>query len=234
MSDGAALLDLQELDLRLDQLRHRRATLPELAERESVESELAALRAAQGADDEAAGTLGAEQRRLEDEVAGIEAKVARERQRESTMTSPRELQAVEAEIESLGRRQTELEDRILELMEETEPLDAAREERAPKLVAVDERLTELGAAITAAQAALDGEIAEVVAGREPLAAAVGESSLRAYEQLREKVGGVVVGRLEGSTCTSCMLQLPPTEVEQLREAPAGSVHPCNGLLIVMV
>lgn len=235
MSDGAALLDLQDVDIRLDQLRHRRAHLPELDELESVETELASLRAADAADDDAASVLGTEQRRLEDEVAALEAKVARERERESTMTSPRELQAVEAEIGSLGRRQTELEDRILELMEETEPLDASRTERAPRIAALEDRRTALGATIAEAQAAIDRDLTEVGARRAPLVDAVGASSLRTYESLRERVGGIVVGRLDGATHTACSLQLPPTEVERLRAAPEGSLHSCEcGLLIAMV
>ena len=235
MSDGGALLDLQDVDLRLDQLRHRRSTLPELDELRSVEAELATLTTADEADEGSISTLATEQRRLEDEAAGIEDKVARERQRESTMTSPRELQAVEAEIASLGRRQSELEDRIIELMEETEPLDEARAERAPVLSGLEERRAALTTTIGEAQAAIDAEVAEVDGQRAMLVAAVDAGSLRTYEALRERVGGVVVGRLDGSTHTACSLQLPPTEVERLRSAPVGSIHPCEcGLLIAMV
>ncbi len=235
MSDGGALLDLQDVDLRLDQLRHRRTTRPELDELQRVESELATLSTADEADEASIAVLATEQRRLEDEVAGIEDKVARERDRESTMTSPRELQAVEAEIASLGRRQSDLEDRIIELMEQTEPLDEARSARAPVADGLHEQREALAAAIATARDAIDAEIDEVDGQRSSRVAAVDAAALRNYESLRERVGGIVVGRLDGATHTACSLQLPPTEVERLRAEPAGSVHPCEcGLLIAMV
>ncbi|MEM8902841.1 MAG: hypothetical protein AAGA17_12975 [Actinomycetota bacterium] len=235
MSDGGALLDLQEVDIRLDQLRHRRATLPEVDALGVVDTELAELAAADAADEATLGTLGAEQKRLEDEVAGIEDKAARERERQSTIIVPREAEAVQAELASLARRQGELEDRILELMEEAEPFTDARAERSEQLTERRDRRAELAAALGDAQAAVDAELAEAEGRRQGIVDTVDAQLLRSYDTLRERVGGVVVGRLDGSMCTACSLQLPPTEVEQLRAHPAGSVHPCDcGLLIALV
>src|SRR6185503_11855264 len=127
MSAFEALLRLQDHDIRIDQLRHKLATLPErraldanAAARTAVEGEAVPLQARR--DD-----LARDQKRVEDDVALVEAKAAEVHRTlyGGTVTSPKELQALQADHDSIKRRQGELEDTVLELMEEAEPVDAA-------------------------------------------------------------------------------------------------------------
>ncbi|MEM9607917.1 MAG: hypothetical protein AAGA99_10895 [Actinomycetota bacterium] len=236
MSDAAALLALQEIDTRLDQLRHRRATLPDVAELEVVDAEIADIEQAEAADRDELGRLESEQRRLEDEVSGIVDKIAREQQRQSTIIVPREAEAVQAELASLARRQDELEEHILELMEEAEPLSDASAGRQEALAGLRGRRDELAGRLAAQQADLDTEIGGVVGERDGIVGGVADQLVGRYDILRERMGGVVVGPMEGSTHTACALQLPPVEVERLAEQPVGSVQPCDecGRLIALV
>ena len=120
------LLVVQDHDTATDQLLHRRANLPEraaLAAREAtmvdVEQRLAT---AQVRRDE----LSRSQKRLEDDLASLEAKVTEVDKRlySGGITAPRELQALQDELGSLKRRQSQLEDQDLEVMVEADPLDA--------------------------------------------------------------------------------------------------------------
>ena len=120
------LLEVQSCDTAADQLAHRRATLP-------ARAALAALTASSATLDQQLDALGPgvhalerSQKRLEDEVATTEDKAAAtERQLYSgTVTAPRELQAMQDELASLRRRIGALEDELLEVMEQREPLDA--------------------------------------------------------------------------------------------------------------
>jgi predicted nucleic acid-binding Zn-ribbon protein len=71
------------------------------------------------------GDVGGRQKRLEDELAIVEEKIVEvDRQLYSgTVTSPRELQALQADVESLKRHRSSFEDDLLEAMTEAEPLD---------------------------------------------------------------------------------------------------------------
>ena len=239
MSDPLlALLDVQAHDLSADQLRHRKTTLPErlaLAEQQAamarLDTELAEIRGR-------LTDLERSQKRIEDEVATLEAKGEAENKRlySGTVTSPRELQAMQEEIDGLARRQRELEDDVLEIMEAAEPLreeidrlESIREDR-------ESEAARLGEVIAAAEAEIDGELAGVVGEREQLASGIAPELLATYERLRDRLGGIGVARLEGGQCMGCHLSLPATEVDAIRHAAPGAVmfHEECGRILVRV
>lgn len=230
------LLDVQARDLTADQLRHRRASLPERTARAEQEAAIARL-------DTELAELGARltelersQKRLEDEVATIEAKGAAESTKlySGTVTSPRELQAMQEEIDGFGRRQRDLEDEVLALMEAAEPLrdEIDRlEARRDELQAEADRLSGV---IGEAEAVIDAELATVETARAEVAAGVGDELLATYEKLRARLDGIGVARLEGTQCTGCHLSLPATEVAAVRKGTPGAVvyhEECGRILV---
>jgi predicted nucleic acid-binding Zn-ribbon protein len=119
------LLEVQHHDTAIDQLRHRRDTLPARASLRDVETRLAQLDARTG---EVRGHRG----ELAQRQAAIETQIDQSRTRKSELekrmfggqvTAPRELQAMDEEVRHLARHISDLEDRELELMEAIEPLD---------------------------------------------------------------------------------------------------------------
>lgn len=231
-----ALLVLQEHDTSADQLRHRRASLPErlaLAEldaaRSGLEVEIADLA-------ERAAELGRSQRRLEDEVATIEAKAAETDRTlySGTVTAPKELQALQHEVDALRRRASMLEDDLLEIMEAAEPVHAelaALEQRRDQAIVEAGRLRTL---IDEAETEIDAELAVVLRQRDEALAAVPAPLLGTYEKLRDHLGGVAVARLDAGRCTGCHLALPATELDVARKAPSGAVihhEECGRILV---
>jgi predicted nucleic acid-binding Zn-ribbon protein len=229
MSAFEALLRLQDHDIRIDQLRHKLATLPE---RTAVEANAAAQEALerdavplQARRDE----LAREQKRVEGEVALVEAKAADVNHRlyDSGITSPKELQALQADHDSLKRRQTQLEDGVLELMEQAEPVDVELgllDERRRALAAEGEAASRTLAEVSAA---VEGELREAEAARFDLVAAVAPDQLASYERLRPQFGGIAVARLVGTQCGGCHLTLSAMALEAVRRAPPGSVAHCD-------
>jgi predicted nucleic acid-binding Zn-ribbon protein len=124
MTDLHDLLVLQQHDTAVDQLRHRRATLPERTLVSGIEAELRRL----GGELTAAGTerdaLVTRQERLEADVAAGEDKRRTLERRLASTSVPREAQAMSDEIDGIKARQSTLEDELLEIMEALEPLDA--------------------------------------------------------------------------------------------------------------
>ena len=230
------LLDVQDHDLQADQLRHRRATLPDrvaLAEQEAavarVDRELEELGGR-------LGELSRTQKRLEDEIASLEAKGEAENRRlySGTVTAPRELQAIQEEIDGLVRRQRTLEDELLDVLEVLEPL----QEEADRLEARRDELAEqsdrLRAAIADAEAVIDGELADVAARRAEAATTVPAALLERYERIRSRLDGVGAARLEAGRCTGCHLALPATELDALKRATGDTVvlhEECGRILV---
>jgi predicted nucleic acid-binding Zn-ribbon protein len=230
------LLAVQARDLAIDRLRHRRATLPERAALEQHLADLAARRQVAAEIDGRRTDLLAEERRLDDEAQRLGARIADVDQRlySGTVTSPRELQAMQADLDMLRRQRSELEDRELEVMEQRE---RAEVELAGVEAAIEEVATEvrrLQSVIGAAEAELDAELAAEQAARDSLAAGVRDALLRDYEQRRARNRGVGIGRLVGVTCQACHLTIPSTEAERIRKAAGEELASCDNCGAILV
>ncbi|HET9444099.1 MAG TPA: C4-type zinc ribbon domain-containing protein [Acidimicrobiales bacterium] len=229
MSALEAVLSVQDHDTVIDQLRHRRQSLPERAALQALEArrrELAARRQEAAARrDEVA----ARQAELERAMAVSEARVGEidRRMYSGQVTASRDLQAMAAEIEHLKERVSDLEDAALAAMEEREPLDAevAGLDREDAILVADaDRLT---AALAAAEAAIDADLAGEQEARRAAAEAVPGDLAATYEKLRARLGGIGAARLEHGTCMGCHLRLPATELDRLKREPPDSVAFCD-------
>ena len=115
------LLDLQAIDTNLAQLAHRRRSLPERAELESLARELSSMEDERVRAQVAVDDLDRDIARLEKDVEQVRARKQKDENRLAAGTGPaRELEALQHELVSLNRRQGDLEDAELELMEQRE------------------------------------------------------------------------------------------------------------------
>jgi predicted nucleic acid-binding Zn-ribbon protein len=230
------LLHVQAHDLTADQLRHKRASLPERVAKAEQDRAIAGVDAELAEVGARLHELERAQKKLEDEVASLEARSKAENDKlySGTVTSPRELQAMQEEIDGFARRQRELEDDELELMEQSEPLSAevdGLEARKADLRVEADRLAGL---IAEAEGEIDQQLAGVEADRATVAAGVGDALLATYDTLRARLDGVAVAKLEGTQCTGCHLSLPATEIAAVRKATPGSVvyhEECGRILV---
>ena len=113
MTSLDVLLTVQALDTKVDQLRHRRVTLPE---REQLSSATGELRTAEAARQDCSTRLRAvraAQKEAEDHASLLEDKAAEVdgSMYDGSVTSPKELEAMQAEHRMLKEHQSEHEDR---------------------------------------------------------------------------------------------------------------------------
>jgi predicted nucleic acid-binding Zn-ribbon protein len=227
MSEQQDLLVLQQHDTLIDQLRHRRTSLPERTLVTQLTAERGRLGGELGAVQSERDGLGDAQGRLETEVAGLEDKRRTLERRLSATSVPREAQTMSAEIDSLKARQSTLEDEIMELMEAVEPLDARLTAGSATLHDLDERLVVGRAAQAEAETRIDQELRQATAERDEVAHNVPAPLLARYERLRSSLGGVAVATLDAGRCTGCNLLLPTAEVERARRAGADAIVECE-------
>jgi predicted nucleic acid-binding Zn-ribbon protein len=230
------LLTLQDHDSAADRLRHRRATLPERAElneRRAAYDDLERRRA--GVTERRDAEL-REERRLDDEVKNLEAKAKAEDSRmySGTVSSPRELQAMQADIDQLRRQAREREDEELEVMERREALDAEVAELEAAQAALVSEMENLVAAIGKQESEIDAELSVEEDARAALVPGIPETTLRLYEQIRVGNRGVGAARLVGMNCQACHLSLPATEVDRIRHLPPDELARCEHCGAILV
>ncbi|MFN2502882.1 MAG: zinc ribbon domain-containing protein [Acidimicrobiales bacterium] len=230
------LLEVQDHDTAIDRLRHRRANLPERVDLARLQDEVAATGAGLVQTGTQRDEVARRQKRSEDELAAVEAKIAEieERLYSGAISIPRELQAMQAEVDSLRRRRSSLEDLVLEAMGDREPLDAEVDRLESLRKAQDVEGGRLRGVIAETEAAIDAELATETAARETAAATLPADLSTLYERMRSQLGGVAVARLVNGRCAGCHLTLATTELDRIRHEPPDALircEQCNRLLI---
>jgi len=223
------LLRLQDHDIVIDQITHRQATLPE---RPALDQAVAAVSAI---DKKVAGVranrdeLARDEKRLADEVAIVEAKATEVNDTlyGGTITSPKELQAFQEDYDSLKRRQRELEDHEIEIMEKIEPVEAELATLDAERVTLESAREAAVTALAAAETAVGVELDEAKAQRGELVAAVPEEQLATYDRLRPDFAGTPIARLVGSNCGGCHLTLSAVAIDRIRDLPPDALATCE-------
>lgn len=229
MSPWEPLLDVQALDTVVRQLDHRDAQLPERALLAEIDEELVAIEHDTRKAEEAKHELVRGQKRIEDEVATLEAKIEHE---ESQLygggsSDPSLLQSLQDEIASLRRRVSVLEDDELELMEQVEPLDEQLEDLAERRTSLDERAVEATKRLAESETEIAAERDAALARRAELVAGIPDDAIRRYEQVRDRLGGTAVARLEGGVCGACHIKLSAVEHDRIQHLPADAEVECE-------
>jgi predicted nucleic acid-binding Zn-ribbon protein len=230
------LLVVQAHDTTMDQLRHRHANMAERAQLSAVQAQLAALEREVGSTQAERDEISRTERRLEDEVELVndKAKQADQLLYSGRVNVPRELTALQEEIEALGRRTRQLEDQELELMERAEPIDERLVGFAQRRSAFDEQAIALLARIAEAESEIEAELATVSAQRSAAAASVPAELLHEYEALRGALGGIGVARLNGNRCEGCHLTLSAVDVDRIRREPEDAIAHCTECSRILV
>jgi uncharacterized protein len=223
------LLDLQELDLQLDQVAHKRSTLPELA----ALQDLATQRAATDRDlvtvETEVGDLQREQRKADADVEQVKTRRTRDQERlhNGRVTSPKDLESLQHEIVSLDRRISDLEDAELEVMEKLETAETRLAELRMQAAEFAGRQSELEAGRDAATKDLDDQRIVLAERRTGVAAELPADLVTTYTKLRERLGGIGAGELVGKRCMGCRMELNPADLSTIAAAPPDAVLRCE-------
>lgn len=228
------LLALQTEDSAVQRLAARRASLPEAERLVKVEELLAELRADHAVATKQHDEVNRDYLKLEGEIDLLETKISKEEQRmfSGAVTNSKELAALQAEVESLKRKKSTLEDSLLEIMEARENaaetlarLAAERDETAKESA----ELTETVAGLTSD---IDAQSAEHQKARTEIAALTPPDLLSLYEKIREAKGGVGAAPLTGGTCQGCHTKVPQKELERIRAE--GGLQRCDNCRRILV
>ncbi len=230
------LLDLATIDTSLDRNAHREATLPEQAEVAQLQAATSeahnrAVRATTELTD-----LSRALTRAEGEVAAVRTRADRDRAllASGNVTSSKQLSDLEHEVASLVRRQSDLEDAELEVME-------AVEQAQTELTQAQQHEADCVAKLAAAEGARDAALADLAVERQDLAVerealvtTIPTDLLALYDRIRSHGNSVAVGLLRFGRCESCQMELSRVDLDAARLAAADEVLRCPECQAIMV
>lgn len=219
------LLDLQALDSALDRLAHRRKTLPQLVEIAKLDGLLDTLRGDIVLAETAVSDLQRELDKAETDIEQVRTRKKRDEERlaSGAITVPKQLEELQHEVATLAKRQSDLEDAELEVMERMEEaqarvdeLTASRtEHETARGVMVDEREAAFGE--------IDAEVQAKTAERAAVATEIPADLLALYEKVRASAGGIGAAAIARGRCEGCHLDLMNNEKTEYRNAPTDEV-----------
>jgi uncharacterized protein len=229
------LLELADLDTELARLDHRRRSLPEAAQLEQVQARTAELRDGIVMADTELGDLAREQSRAERDVEQVRARIDRDRARldSGQVSAARELSNLQSEVESLHRRQSDLEEVVLEAMERREAAQSRRDALAAEQAKLGEQAGDLTARRDAALEEIDEQVAKTQTRRSSVAAEVPADVLKLYDKLRDQ-HGVGAAMLRRGRCEGCHLTLNTVDLNTLRAAAPDDVLRCEECRRILV
>lgn len=230
------LLDLQQIDARVAQLRHQLQTLPELAELNELRVQRTDL------DNRARDVriqvedLTADQQKVDADVESVKARRERDRARMDSgqVSNPKDLQRMQHEMGSLEKRIVDLEDEELEVMARLEDTQRELDSLTAQLEAVMERGREKVAARDSRTAEINQELAQGKSERGPVADQVPADLLALYDKLRATKGGIGAAELHRRQCGGCMLSLDASEINAIRGRAEDDVVRCEECQRILV
>jgi predicted nucleic acid-binding Zn-ribbon protein len=212
------LLELQELDLSVDRLVHRRQELEdgiEVAEArriaEAAEERVGELRLA-------LDSVRREETRLESEISSLDLRIQAEQTRlyDGSVANPRELQAIQAEITNLRARKSRLEDEELDQMERREDLESRVSTLETELKTTRDRQAEVESSSERELADVTRSLGELREARDRLTPEFDEDLLDLYESLRAQKRGVGAAALRDGVCQGCHETLSPLALDRMK------------------
>ncbi len=223
VSDLKVVVRLQDLDNRVAELMKEIATLPRhIAE---IEKKLSGGERRLEADRAALAANQRERKKMEGDIQTNEQKISKLRDQMLGAKNNEQYRAFQHEIEFCQGEIRKCEDRILELMTESEPLDRnvkaaeiSLKEEKKKVEAEKEQARE--------RTAVDQKaLAELQAERKGLVAGITPSVLSNYERIRKGRGGVAIAEAVDGRCGSCHIVLRPHFIQQLKRG--DSIMTCE-------
>ncbi|MFF5292677.1 zinc ribbon domain-containing protein [Paractinoplanes globisporus] len=231
--DQRRLLDLQAVDTALAQLAHKRRSLPELAEIDAVSRELSAMEDERVRAQVAVDDLDRDISRFEKDIEQVRLRKERDQKRLDAGGAVREIEGLQHELATLNRRQSELEDSELELMEQKETAEATLAEVRGRLAAAAERRS-------AAEKRRDETLGDIAkeeefksSSRGPLAADLPGDLVALYDKIRLE-SGLGAALFRSGRCGGCRIELYGADLARVKAAAPDDVVRCEECRRIMV
>jgi hypothetical protein len=215
MTTISDLLALQEIDLRRDA---RRAVIADIEARLDEPENVRAARQAVQESEEDLGDLQALQRKSDDRLEDLDAKIKplETRMYDGSVRNPKELTDMQKELDSLKRQRGKLDDAGLEVIEAIEETSKLLQANRETLKRAEAQWQQDHGEMLEQKAEAEGDFATLDAQRNGSTADMDRGMLGLYESLRASKAGRAVALVVRGSCQGCRITLPTHLVQRLR------------------
>lgn len=176
-----------------------------------------------------------EQTKAAADTEQVRQRAARNQQRLDAGTLPaKDLAGLQHELASLAKRQGDLEDVELEILQRLEDIDTRLSDVAGQTAEVQAERELAVARRDATFAEIDGEAASSGGFRTTLGGQIDPALIALYEKVREQQGGVGAAALQHRRCQGCRIELNTVEINRIRAAPEDEVLRCEECRRILV
>jgi predicted nucleic acid-binding Zn-ribbon protein len=210
-----ALYELQKRDRQLTSLERKLALIPKRIT--ELEEDVGKLGEMLEAERRKCDDTRAFQKSQEDHLAEEEEMLRNSRARMSQVKNPRELNAIQREVEQTRRMSSSRS-------EEIKKIEAAVAEAEQRIASMDDGFQSLKTQADAeserlqkAKVKLEAKLSKLKEGRGDLTGQIETGTLRTYDRIRRRVGGVAFVAVYDRRCTACKMHVPHQAYVSLRK-----------------
>ena len=156
-----------------------------------------------------------QRREMERSIEDVENRIQKSNEKLTNIKSNKEYQAALKEIEGLGVKKTELEDRAIDIMEEIEILEEKNAAAGAERERLHEDFEKIRDEILDELRTLDQELATLEEERVHLSRNIDTELLKRYDRIRENKHGVAISPVVKGICQACHLGIPPQKFNEL-------------------
>lgn len=228
-ADQHRLLQVQEIDTRVQQAEHRKVASPLIARAQELEAAVAELDQETLVLATAVSDVKREVAKAEDDVQSVRARAARDTERLNSGDGlvSKELVALQSELEVLAARIEALEDAELEAMGRLEQAEQAHAAATARLEQLRAEIAETAAAREKEVAEIDQELAALGSQRVTAVMGLDAGLVALYDKLRAQYGGIGAAELSAGTCQGCHMSLNAGDLSAAQNASADQIVRCE-------
>lgn len=225
----ARLLDLQEVDTAVAQLKHKAATLPQIEQINGAKSKWAQVSEDHVRAETEYSDAERAQQRAEADLKPVRERLTKNQERidSGAGLDAKALRQMVDEIGHLKQRVNDLEDAQLQAMEDLESATAERDrigtERRELHTSIKSLMEERDAALRDIQA----DVATLETQRATIAVDIPADLLATYDKMVARLGGKGAALLDGRRCTGCGLEANAADFGKYQAAAVDEVIRCE-------
>jgi predicted nucleic acid-binding Zn-ribbon protein len=209
------LINLQDIDHRLNELKMQKGDLPQLIEviKEDIDT-----KKSEAEDRKQRKEKSQSDRKLyEKEIEASKALFKKYEDQLYKVKTNKEYDAISLEMDTKKIEVEGLEDKILKTLEEDQELEKELEELTEKIWELESQFNEYEKELEEISKLTAKEENKLLKEREKIAAKIEGRLLRQYERIKGAKEGIAVAPIKKSSCGGCFSAIPPQKIIEIRE-----------------
>jgi predicted nucleic acid-binding Zn-ribbon protein len=229
------ILELQLLDNEIMQANTKLKSLPEIEQLLHIDKRITAATEEASVVKAETDQIALELRRGEVDVETVTDRIKKDEARLSSgNATPKELEQLQHEVETLKKRQEALEEIELEIMIRNDAVTARSSTLTTDLASLQTLKDEISGRLQSATNEINKVIADKNTARNLVAGKIEKALIDLYEKIRGNAGGVGAAALVGNKCNGCNLAINAVEMDRIKSLAKDELLRCEECRRILV